>query len=100
MPRSKLDEDIFKDSTMTFGEHLEELRVCLFRAVAGLFVGLIVGLAVGKYVVQFIQTPLTNALSKYVEEQAQERTGGNKAYEDLINQSRRRYEGAPGREPA
>jgi sec-independent protein translocase protein TatC len=84
MPRSKLDEDIFKDSTMTFGEHLEELRVCLFRSVAGLFVGLLVGLAVGKYVVQFIQTPLTHALEKYVEEQAQERTGGNKAYEDLI----------------
>jgi sec-independent protein translocase protein TatC len=84
MPRSKYDEDIFRDSTMTFGEHLEELRGCLFRSVAGLFVGLIVGLLVGKYVVKFIQTPLTHALEKYVEEQARERTGGNKAYQDLI----------------
>jgi sec-independent protein translocase protein TatC len=84
MPRSKRDEDIFKDSTMTFGEHLEELRVCLFRSVAGLFVGLLVGLLVGRYVVEFIQTPLTNALTKYYEEQTRERTGKNVADEDLI----------------
>jgi sec-independent protein translocase protein TatC len=65
MPRSNHDEDIFKDSTMTFGEHLEELRLRLFRAVAGLAVGLVIGLLVGRYVVQFIQTPLTNALTRY-----------------------------------
>ncbi len=73
MPRNKGDEDLFKDSTMTFGEHLEELRVCLFRAVAGLFLGLIVGLVVGRYVVEFIQTPLTNALTKYYQEDTKER---------------------------
>ena len=88
MPRSKHDEDIFKDSTMTFGEHLEELRVCLFRSVAGLFVGLIVGLLVGRYVVEFIQTPLTNALTKYVEEQTRERVGKDVAYEYLISKDR------------
>jgi sec-independent protein translocase protein TatC len=72
MPRDK-EEDIFKDSTMTFGEHLEELRVCLFRAVAGLFLGLIVGLIVGRYVVELIETPLTNALTKYYQEDTVER---------------------------
>jgi sec-independent protein translocase protein TatC len=73
MPRSKLNEDIFQDSTMTFGEHLEELRVCLFRAVAGLLVGLLLGLVVGRYVVEFIQTPLNNALTRYLERETQER---------------------------
>lgn len=73
MPRTKYEEDIFKDSTMTFGEHLEELRVCLFRAVAGLVLGLVVGLAVGRYVVEFIQTPLTNALTRYYQEDTLER---------------------------
>ena len=29
------DEDLFQESTMTFGEHLEELRGALFRAIAG-----------------------------------------------------------------
>jgi len=73
MPRSTYDEDIFKESTMTFGEHLEELRVCLFRAVAGLFVGLVFGLVVGRYVVEFIQTPLTHALTRYYQEDSLER---------------------------
>jgi len=75
MPRTQYEEDIFKDSTMTFGEHLEELRVCLFRAVAGLVLGLIVGLTVGRYVVEFIQTPLTNALTRYYQEDTLERVG-------------------------
>jgi len=73
MPRTNYEEHIFKDSTMTFGEHLEELRVCLFRAVAGLVLGLVVGLAVGRYVVEFIQTPLTNALTRYYQEDSIER---------------------------
>jgi len=73
MPRQKSEEDIFKDSTMTFGEHLEELRVCLFRSVAGLFLGLIVGLMVGTYVVEFIQTPLEKALTTYLKQESLER---------------------------
>jgi sec-independent protein translocase protein TatC len=65
MPRYPYDEDIFKDSTMTFGEHLEELRRCLFRALVGLIVGFLVGLAIGQHVVEFIQIPLRNALEGY-----------------------------------
>ena len=37
-------EDLFAESTMTFGEHLEELRQCLFRAAIGLVVGVGFGL--------------------------------------------------------
>ena len=37
MPRPS-DDDLFQTSTMTFGEHLEELRTCLIRAAAGLYV--------------------------------------------------------------
>ena len=70
MPRYQYDEDIFKDSTMSFGEHLEELRRCLFRALLGLMVGFLVGLAVGRYVVEFIQTPLRAALEGYYEQKA------------------------------
>ena len=32
----KPTDDLFEKSTMTFGEHLEELRVCLFRGVIGI----------------------------------------------------------------
>ena len=50
---------------MTFGEHLEELRVCLFRALFGLVIGFVIGLFYGGNVVAFIQTPLTAALEGY-----------------------------------
>ncbi len=63
---SRLNEDdYFQDSTMSFGEHLEELRNCLFRAIAGLVVGFIVGLFIGGQVVELVQSPLRNALTAY-----------------------------------
>ena len=63
---SRLNEDdYFQDSTMSFGEHLEELRNCLFRAIAGLVVGFLVGLFIGGQVVELVQRPLKNALTAY-----------------------------------
>ena len=50
---------------MSFGEHLEELRRCLFRAIAGLVVGFIIGLFIGGQVVEMVQSPLKNALKDY-----------------------------------
>lgn len=54
---------------MTFGEHLEELRACLFKSVLGLAIGFLIGLCVGGWVVEFIQSPLTSALETYCETQ-------------------------------
>lgn len=59
------NDDLFAGTTMTFGEHLEELRICLFRALAGLFLGFLVGMAVANHVVTFIQGPLAKAIEKY-----------------------------------
>ncbi len=84
MPRYEYDEDIFKDSTMTFGEHLEELRRCLFRALVGLMVGFLVGLAIGRHVVEFIQTPLRAALEGYYEQKALE--DAQRRWEEFQNQ--------------
>ena len=61
----KSDQDVFHESTMTFGEHLEELRVCLFRALVGLTIGFVIGLFFGGEVVDIIQVPLRNALAEY-----------------------------------
>jgi sec-independent protein translocase protein TatC len=68
--RSQDDKDLFQDSTMTFGEHLEELRVCLFRAIVGLAICCVIGLIVGDRVADFIQGPLRKALERYYEDQA------------------------------
>lgn len=54
---------------MSFGEHLEDLRGCLFRAVIGLMIGFCIGLAVGKQAVKIIERPLTNALNTFYTEQ-------------------------------
>ncbi|MBX7168879.1 MAG: twin-arginine translocase subunit TatC [Pirellulales bacterium] len=73
MSKHRYSDDLFKDSTMTFGEHLEELRVCLFRAVLGLAIGFVIGLALGRPVVAMFQMPLDRALQRHVAELTRER---------------------------
>jgi sec-independent protein translocase protein TatC len=69
MPRTS-DEDLFQSSTMTFGEHLEELRICLIRAAMGLLLAVLVGFFVARPVVHLIEQPLRRALGKYYSERA------------------------------
>lgn len=69
----QFDDDYFKDTTMSFGEHLEELRKRLILALLGLGVGLGFGLYFANDFVQLIQTPVRKALIKYTKEEAQDR---------------------------
>lgn len=55
-------KDLFDESTMTFGEHLEVLRVHVFRALIGLVLAVMVTLYFGEYVVAFIRQPIDAAL--------------------------------------
>jgi len=64
MPRPS-DDDLFTSSTMTFGEHLEELRTCLIRAAAGLAITVLLGFFVARPVVHLIEQPLRKALGDY-----------------------------------
>ena len=59
------NDDLFEGTKMSFGQHLEELRVALFKAMIGVVAGFLLGLLVAHYVVEFIQTPLKRSLSKY-----------------------------------
>lgn len=78
MPKSKSDKNLFKESTMTFGEHLEELRICLWKALIGLMIGFVAGLFISPRVVDAIQTPLRSALAQFYEEQAQKKVKDNR----------------------
>ena len=57
--------DLFDSSTMTFGEHLEELRGCLMRSMAALVIATLLGLLVATDVVRFIESPLKKSLNEH-----------------------------------
>ena len=59
------DRDLFDDTTMSFGEHLEELRTRLIKALLGLVVGVAVGFALGGSIIDEIKRPLVRTLTKY-----------------------------------
>jgi sec-independent protein translocase protein TatC len=64
------DDDLFSGSTMTIGEHLEELRACLIRGAIGLLIGVVIGFFIGRPVVHLIESPLRRALGDYYTERA------------------------------
>jgi sec-independent protein translocase protein TatC len=64
------NDDLFAESTMSFGEHLEELRTALGKAVVGVVIGFLIGLAIGEYIVTWVKSPLINALEGYMVEHA------------------------------
>ena len=59
MAKSK---DLFDDTTMSFGEHLEVLRVHLWKALIGLALCVLLALFIGTHVVALIRAPLDAAL--------------------------------------
>jgi sec-independent protein translocase protein TatC len=91
MPRapSNVDpDDFFADTRMSFGDHIEELRSHLIRAIAGFFVGMAVSLLLGKMVVDFITAPVEAQLMKFYERRTakikQELEEGSKPL-DILN---------------
>lgn len=65
MPIRKPDEDLFEESRMSFGQHLEELRKVLVKALIGVALGCVVGFMYADRVVDFLTVPLDRALSKF-----------------------------------
>ena len=65
---------------MTFGEHLEELRRVLVRALVGLGVGCIFGFMLANWVVDQLQRPLNKAIEEFrvnlAKEKLKEEYGG------------------------
>ncbi|WP_153556022.1 twin-arginine translocase subunit TatC [Roseimaritima sediminicola] len=59
---SRPKDSLFDDSTMTFGEHLEELRSALRGAVLWLAIGLGIGLIFANSLVEYVQQPLRKAI--------------------------------------
>jgi len=59
-------DDLFENSTMTFGEHLEELRGSLAKALIWLCVGMVISLWLcADPMIRYIQTPLKAAIKQF-----------------------------------
>ncbi len=58
----KHSKDLFDDTTMTFGEHLEELRLRLWRAIVGLVLVTGITMFFGDQVMGIVRKPIEDAL--------------------------------------
>ncbi len=63
-------DDLFEQSTMTFGEHLEEFRVALVKALIGLVVGVVIAIPFAMDTVDMIKSPLEKALHRVEQKKA------------------------------
>jgi sec-independent protein translocase protein TatC len=58
-------DDFFAETRMTFGDHLEDLRIHLWRAVAGFGVALFLSFFIGQAAVNFITAPVKEQLREF-----------------------------------
>jgi sec-independent protein translocase protein TatC len=58
-------DDLFADTRMSFGEHIEDLRTHLLRALAGFLVALVISFSFGSYVLEFIKAPVERELMEF-----------------------------------
>jgi sec-independent protein translocase protein TatC len=65
MPDQRKADDLFNNSSMTFAEHLEELRKALAKALVWLAIGMVISLTFAPRLIRYVQTPLENALNEY-----------------------------------
>ena len=58
-------DDYFSDTRMSFGDHIEELRLHLWKAIAGFLVALFFSFFIGNHVLAFIEAPVKAELKHY-----------------------------------
>src|SRR5262249_36840340 len=68
MPRADVHadpEDYFAETRMSFGDHIEELRTHLLRAIGGFIVGMLVAFIFSSYVFKIITAPVEEQLMAF-----------------------------------
>ncbi|MCA9021739.1 MAG: twin-arginine translocase subunit TatC, partial [Planctomycetaceae bacterium] len=78
--------DLFDESTMSFGDHLEALRIHLWKALIGLAICVVLALFIGHKIVAVVRAPIDSALKEYnLDKLPQEETEEQqKSIEELI----------------
>ena len=67
------DDDLFAETSMSFGDHLEELRLCFIRSLIAIVLGTALGFAFGAPVVEYVQIPVKRSLEAYHDKRANEK---------------------------
>lgn len=96
MPRNR---DLFDDSTMTFGEHLEVLRTHVWRALIGMIIGVILCLFLGNYLVEFLRIPIDDALRRNNKAVATDDLGGGEFWPFVMDFLSGKDKEKPSEEP-
>lgn len=77
-------QDLFDDKTMSFGEHLEELRWHLVRSIIYLVVAFILCLFWGGYIFDFVRSPIDKALAQYSKAELKDDTQAFRNWSDRL----------------
>jgi len=83
MPKSR---DLFDDSTMSFGDHLEALRIHLFKSVIGLVISVCVMLFFADYMIHIIRRPIDKALRSHHTQLAEDSEQLDKSLMDWVDE--------------
>lgn len=65
MAKNDFSEDMFEDTRMSFGDHLEELRSHLWRAIFGFLIALFFSFFIGKFVLRIIAAPVEEQMAEF-----------------------------------
>jgi sec-independent protein translocase protein TatC len=66
-------DDLFADTRMSFGDHIEDLRTHLMRAIIGFVIAMVASFFFSSYVLDFIQKPVVKALNEFQEREFERR---------------------------
>jgi sec-independent protein translocase protein TatC len=64
-------DDLFADTRMSFGDHIEDLRTHLWRAVKGFLVALVLSFCFGHIVLSYITSPVKEQLRVFYDRRVQ-----------------------------
>ncbi|MDR2763247.1 MAG: twin-arginine translocase subunit TatC [Planctomycetaceae bacterium] len=78
------DDNLFAESSMSIGEHIEELRKCIIYSLCWVVVCTMIGFYFGADIVRYIQIPVSNSLDQFYKIQAQKRFESDK--EQLLSE--------------
>jgi sec-independent protein translocase protein TatC len=79
------DDDFFADTRMSFGEHIEDLRSHLVRALKWFALGLILGFVCAKPMVNYITKPVEVAIKQYYDERRETVGKGGEQTDHRLN---------------